>query len=511
MFGASSIVERNLLSFTDDSTPNSAASPTVVLATEQIQIGAGCKLRKLSDDTVFRITNDNEEYIRLSYSQVDEIEQIVYPFGLALLELFFNRVHPLVPVISRPAFLEKYSRTHREFDPMLLAMVYLHAINMWHLADDLKDLEKPNFEKLERLVLTMYSENVLSSTPKFSSCQGLILLMHYNFKGSAVLFREDDYWKKMSQLVTICEELGLNHNSDDWLTIPNWERRVRKVLTWALIMMDKTYSIMESRPSRISADNWVLNELEAQDFQVRDDEEVYIEKTDGENYVVNHGKLKVDSKQTELSLFGNLIFAKMVHWSYHVNDALSSIYNLKSIKFDDFSTVLSKSDTLLTNLTNWYESLPNHIKDIQIVENQLSTASFNLSYYLLHVLIHRRVLNSLIDNVGILADEEFTKFKSRFKTIVALLSDFNTQFIAHLSNEHFLNCFWYSTTTTALINVAIMHQLLIKATREELYIDDEVTDDTLLHQYATYINSLREFEPVSQSVGRALNHIYQYS
>jgi hypothetical protein len=513
LLGSSSIIERNLMSFkSDEYSPNAGHSPTVVLNQEQLILDFSSKLRKINDDTIFKIVNDNEEFIKLAYSQVDEIEQIVFPHGLALLNLFFTRVHPLLPVISRPVFLEKYSRTHREFDPLLLAMVYLQALNLWHLDPQLRDLRKPNYEKLERFVLIMYSENLVNSPPKLSTCQGLILLMHYDFKGSSsALFKKDDYWKKISQLVTICEELGLNYNSDDWLTIPNWERKVRKILAWALIMMDKTYSLLESRPSRISPDNWVLNELRSEDFQVEDDEEVFIEKSDGgENFVVNHGRLKTDPIQTELTLFGNLIFAKMVHLSYHVNDSLSSVFNLKSVKFDDFTTVIAKSDQLLTNLSNWYKTLPFHIRDIQIVANQISTASLNLSYYLVHFLIHRRILNSFIDSLDVMTDEQFTKFKPQFKSVWTLVRHFNDQFMDRLTNEHFTDCFWYSNTTNALINVAIVHQLLLKIVGEEFYIDDEISYEDLKAQNDKYLDVLQGFQDVSYNVTSALDHIGKF-
>lgn len=513
LLGASSIIERNLLNFHGDGlSPNPANSPSTVFNNEQIQIDIGSKLRKVSDETVFKIVNDNEEFIKLSYSQVDEIEQIVFPHGLSLLNLYFSRVHPLLPVISRPVFLEKYARTHREFDPLLLSLVYLHGINLWHLDPELQDLEGPNYEKLERLVMIMYSENLVNLPPKFSTCQGLILLMHYNFRSSSsALFNKDDYWKKVSQLVTICEDLGLNHNSDDWLTIPNWERRTRKILAWALIMMDKSYALLESRPSRISSDNWVLNELQSLDFQVEDAEEVFIEKTDGENFVVNHGRLiKSDPHYDELSLFGNLIFAKMVHLSYHVNDALSAIYNLKSLKFDDFTTVCSKSRVLLNNLSNWYDSIPFHIRDVQIISNQISAAPFILSYYQLQFLIHRRIINTFIDNYDILTDEEFTLLRPLFKQSFQLISQFNQQFLSKISNEHFTNCFWYSNTMTAFINVAILYRLLTRVLKEELYLDDEMTLEGLEKQSLNYINSLRDFEPVSQSISLALNHIHRF-
>ncbi|CEP24597.1 unnamed protein product [Cyberlindnera jadinii] len=518
LIGESSLIDKRLINFNTETMPSppEGHSPTFVLKKEQIQYSMASKLRKINDETIFRIVNDNEEYIKLSYAQVDEVEKIVYPHGLALLNLFFDRVHPLLPVCSRSVFLEKYSRTQREFEPMNLAMVYLHAINYWNLNPDLSNLELPNYEKLERLVLILYSDqqNLMHSAPKLSTCQALILMMHYNFKGlnsnSTPLFEKDDNWKKVNQIVTIAEELGLNHSSDEWYTIPKWERRIRKICSWALIMLDKTFALLESRPTRISADNWVLNELEFDDFLVEQDEEVFIEKTDGENFVINRGTTSMTHYKAELSLFGNLIFTKMVHLSYHYNDALTAIYNWKSIKFDDLTTVYEKCQGLLKSLTLWYNSMPSQVKEVQIVGSQISSVSLVLSYYLLQFLIHRRIIDSFLDSEHILTDDQLHMFKVQFKQTCSLLVEFNENFMKRLTNEHFTNCFWYATTTMGFTHPAIVYQLMIKLTKEEHYIDDQVSSEQLESVYRTYIECLRAFEPVSPNVSRALDHIQTY-
>ncbi|ONH65975.1 Transcriptional activator protein DAL81 [Cyberlindnera fabianii] len=514
--GPSSSFDKNLLVFNEvpESTSTSVGnSPSDVLNREQVQLDSGTKLRKIDDDVIFKIVNDNEEFINLSYAQVDEIEKLVYPHGLTLLNLYFRQVHPLLPVISKGVFFEKYARTHREFDPLLLCMVYLHAINFWSTDPKLAHLPKPSVEKLERLVLVLYSENLINLPPKFSTCQGLILLLHYSFtEAENDLFKPDDYWKKMSQLITICEELGLNYNSDDWVTIPSWERKVRKILTWTVILMDKMYALMEFRPSRVNPDNWLLNELRSEDFQMEENEEVFVERLDGEKYILNHKRGRPsDPVETEMTLFGNLIFVKMVHLSYYVNDALSELFNLKSLKFDDFDTILAKGTSMLTSLSKWYSSLPTQIKDIRIIAGTISTVSLNLSYYLLRFVIFRRILDSFID-ADTLTDEQYTNFKSTFKHInLTITQFFESTFMSKLTQDHFRACFFYSDTANAFINIAIVHQLLLKISKEELYLDDEYTYEHTRSQYQTYINTLSSFAPHSKAVVHALDKIKTFA
>lgn len=523
LLGPTSIIEKNLLNFYKNSEDNynnnsingknnhsSANSPTnTIIKKEQIIIDGSIKIRKINNDSFFEIINDNEEFIKLSYQQVDEIEKIVYPYGWNLINLYFKIVHPMLPIISYPVFLEKYSRTHREFDPILLAALYLQAMNWWHMDEDLKNKPKPNYLKLERLLLVLYSENLINLPPKFSTCQGLILLINYNFhKSSNGLLRQNDDWKIISQLITICEELGLNYNSEDWITVPSWERKLRKLLTWGIILLDKMYSLLEFRPSRINPDNWILNELVLQDFQIEDSEEVFIEKTNGENFVLNHG-VHPNKAMDDNSIYGNLIFVKMVHLSYHINDLLNEIFNLKSLKFDDFDTLLTKSSRLLQNLDEWYKSLPSQIQDSTMI-NQISSAPLNLLYYTVKFLIYRRLLNYFIENSSSITTEQFQKFKPIFKKLFKEVQDFNQIFINSLTVEHFTNCFWYSNTTKSFIVVAIVTLLMIKITNEELYLDDEYDDEILTKQYHDYRDNLKAIATSFHPAKLALDHIDQF-
>lgn len=520
LLGPTSIIEKNLLNFDKNYEDNGGKtnpgnSPTnTIIKKEQIIIDGSIKIRKINNDSFFEIINDNEEFIKLSYQQVDEIEKIVYPYGWNLINLYFKIVHPMLPIISYPVFLEKYSRTHREFDPILLASLYLHAINWWHLDKDLQKKPKPNFLKLERLLLVLYSENLINLPPKFSTCQGLILLINYNFHYTSTnpLLKQNDDWKIVSQLITICEELGLNYNSEDWITVPSWERKLRKLLTWGIILLDKMCSLLEFRPSRINPDNWILNELILQDFQIEDSEEVFIEKTNGENFVLNHGinHKMINKEIDENSIYGNLIYVKMIHLSYHINDLLNEIFNLKSLKFDDFDILLIKSSRLLQNLDEWFKNLPSQIQNSIIINNQISSAPLNLLYYTIKFLIYRRLLNYFIENSSIITTDQYQKFKPIFKKLFKEIQDFNQIFINSLTVEHFTNCFWYSNTTKSFIVVAIITLLMVKITNEELYLDDEYDDEILTKQYHDYRDNLKAIATNFYPAKLALDHIDQF-
>ncbi|CCH41375.1 Transcriptional activator protein [Wickerhamomyces ciferrii] len=526
ILGPTSVIEKNLLSFNNNNLGNGnsqvtspeSTSSTQFINQEQIIVDSSIKLRKINNDSIFEIVNDNEESIKLSYKQVDEIEKIVYPYGLNLINLYFKIVHPLLPVICKPVFLEKYSRTHREFDPILLCAIYLQALSWWHIDDFLKTKPKPNFHKLERMLRVLYADNLTNLPPKFTTCQGLILLINYDFRenNSKILLRQNNDWKFISQLITICEELGLNHNSEDWHTIPNWERKTRKLLTWSIILMDKIYSLLEFRPSRISSNNWILNEINSSDFKISQEEEIFLEKTSDHdnNYILSHSiKGSKDDDENEQSLYGNLIFVKMIHLSYHINDTLDEIYNLKSLKFDDFNIILNKTSRLLTNLDHWYQNLPEQIKSNSLIKptGEISSAPLNLMVFTLKFLIYRRILNYILENPETLSYDEFLmKFKLIFKKLFNEIQFFNNGFINTLTVEHFSNCFWYSNSTKSFISVVIVLLLQIKISQHELYLDDEFNLDTLNAEFIEYRENLKTIAMDFTPARLALDHIDQF-
>jgi hypothetical protein len=81
---------------------------------------------QLSDSTLRRVSS-SEAFLLLpdpgtqGYSDelddLDAIEAIVRPHGRALVDMYFRIVFPSFPIIHKEVYLEKYSRSYREFSP----------------------------------------------------------------------------------------------------------------------------------------------------------------------------------------------------------------------------------------------------------------------------------------------------------------------------------------------------------------------------------------------------------
>ena len=243
----------------------------------------GMSCRRVSRDTHFALTPYSETHSRTQeIEDLDAIESIVRPHGRRLVNIYFQFVHPsfpildkrytIPPLLSQPptvltstnrTFMEKYTRTYREFSPPCLAGVYMLASRWWHYDRELSSKEQPDTEALEKVARTSL-QNVIDR-PKLSTVQGGLLLLQ--FRGSS-----NGAWALSSQLVAVAQELGLDATCADW-AIPAWEKGLRTRLGWTIFMMDKWFvlfnlvsgieltllnrmALCQGRASHIVDENW---------------------------------------------------------------------------------------------------------------------------------------------------------------------------------------------------------------------------------------------------------------
>ncbi|KAG9804434.1 hypothetical protein KCU77_g22766, partial [Aureobasidium melanogenum] len=86
--------------------------------------GGAVKIRKVDDFNAFTIHEDQGTIgYDTEQSRVDAIQQLVEPYGPALIDLYFRIIHPSFPILHKGVFLEKAARSYREFSPALLAAI----------------------------------------------------------------------------------------------------------------------------------------------------------------------------------------------------------------------------------------------------------------------------------------------------------------------------------------------------------------------------------------------------
>lgn len=166
------------------------------------------KVRKLSEDGTFLRMPDRAQLQATSDSltvSLDAVESMVAPFGHALVELFFQHVHPTFPVLAEDAFRLSH-RTRRGLSPLLLSAVYVLALKWLDpMSKTAATNHTPDAARLQSTALKLFGEAL--ANPQISTIQAGLLLSQNSSLSTATL---------NAQLVTAGFELGLHQDCSTW-------------------------------------------------------------------------------------------------------------------------------------------------------------------------------------------------------------------------------------------------------------------------------------------------------
>jgi Fungal specific transcription factor domain len=315
----------------------------------------------LSLGTLRRV-NDNETFIMFSddttldygddAEALEVIDQIVYPHGPALLDLYFRIVHPSFPIVQKHVFLERVRSGDRKPSPPLLAGMYILALNWWSYDRSLSKHPKPDLAQLD--AVASKSLAAAMQRPKLSTVQaGLLLLQR----------PEADSWSLTTQLVAIGQELGLHLDCSNW-SIPLWERGLRKRIAWALYMQDKWSSLIHGRPSHIFSANWAVQPLVDEDSGV-DSQANPSTATATEDEIADHER-------------GQVLFSQMISLTAIMAEVMDTFYTQVAIQ--DFANAGTKSTRIILErakpvqikLKDWFGKLPLSLRMDDVQKGRLS-------------------------------------------------------------------------------------------------------------------------------------------
>ncbi|CUM46108.1 uncharacterized protein AC631_01412 [Debaryomyces fabryi] len=414
---------------------------------EQVNLSNSTSLRKVGDNAQFILKDDQSprSYQNMS-NDVDTVEKFVAPHGQILIDLYFRIIHPSYPILHKKVFLEKYSRTHREFSAPLLAAVYALAIQWWEYDPQLNKFPKPNVDLILKVGLNNYLLEILKR-PKLSAVQAGLLLLQCkhiiqssNEQDTAVknsantnspaLTSDSHYsdWVLCSQVITLAEELGLGLNCKNW-KLPKWERGLRKRLAWAVYMEDKWLSLKNSRPSHINELNWVVVSLIDEDFPEK--------HGDGD---LKEGSSDIDN--------GKKIFMNLINLTMILSDILDKFYSMKAMaEINDIAQVLQIAKPLQLRLRNWYHSLPVDLQMSSVQPRKLcSNGYLQLAYFATELTLHRKIITTIF--VQSLAGNPPPKeLVGVCRTAAKTRLSASIEFVRDLKPEH-MHSFWHSSSSS---------------------------------------------------------------
>ena len=255
------------------------------------------------------------------------IEIAVGSSGPALVNLYFDHVHPGFPLLDKRDFLNRYRRSTFSIAPPLLAAVYTLAVR-WS-PHDVRPRSGLEVDGNAMQELTLKSLEMAMRQPEISTVQAGLLLFQQPDEGS---------WLLTAQLVAIGQGLGLHLDCSDW-GLPNWEQGLRKRTAWALFMQDKWGALVHGCPAHISDANWAVPPLAEADFEEDLDE-------------TRTGNQSAGTESTRL------LFCAMVSLTLILSEILETFYSVKKGHQIDTRAILERAKPIQISLRNWHASLP---------------------------------------------------------------------------------------------------------------------------------------------------------
>jgi len=312
-------------------------------------------LRKVNDHETFIMYDDEDVQDYGDDAEAfDAIEQIISPYGPALIELYFQIVHPSFPIIQKRVFLERFRDGERNFTPALLAGMYILALNWWSHDPKLAIKPRPEAGQLETIASKSLSATM--QRPKLSTVQAGLLLLQ---------LPEADSWSLTTQLVAIGQELGLHLDCSNW-EIPLWERELRKRIAWALYMQDKWSSLIHGRPSHIFGANWAVQPMSVGD--------TVSEESQGNP----NAAFETEEEREEIEK-GRILFSQMISLTSIMAEIMDTFYTQTAIS--DFANagrnstrlILDRAKPVQIKLKEWFAKLPAVVRMDNIVTKKLSS------------------------------------------------------------------------------------------------------------------------------------------
>lgn len=152
---------------------------------------------------------------------------------------------------------------------VLLAAIYASSVRFSPYDDYLcvsNSYEVPESMNLWRIVQSELSYQM--HTPHLCAIQSLLLYVQKMPTGRGSSAADTPYiWSLMTSIVSQANSIGLHLECQSW-SIPDWEKRLRRRLWWAIFIEEKWRSMMRGVPSIINDDQWDVSRLENGDFTI---------------------------------------------------------------------------------------------------------------------------------------------------------------------------------------------------------------------------------------------------
>lgn len=189
--------------------------------------------------------------------------------ALSLVELYFEHVHPLIPVINRTEFMAKFKDPNDLPSLMLLQAVLLCGSRVSNnpLLFDSKGLSNLASLTFFRRAKALYETNYESDPVSIIQT---VLLMGSFWEGPEDVTRNSYYWTRVA--VGLAQGFGFHRDISSSSTVSASSKKIWRRIWWCLFEKDRNVAIAFGRPSTIDLADSDVPMLTLEDFDESDPE-----------------------------------------------------------------------------------------------------------------------------------------------------------------------------------------------------------------------------------------------
>ncbi|KAH8695471.1 fungal-specific transcription factor domain-containing protein [Talaromyces proteolyticus] len=362
-----------------------------------------------------------------------ELWQILDPMGAwHLIGLYSRFVDPYFPIVSRHQIPNNVDSLSNMPLGLLTAMCATALpFIMYDEALYTLLLRPPSSQDLYRLAwLGVTSELHAPSLTTLQACLILQQRLPTNLYLSDTAFT----WTLMSTAVSVAQTIGLHRDPSAWLSVPTWERQLRRRLWWALWVMEKWVALARGMPSHLHDDDSDVTSIAISDIQ---------------NTLSTHG-------DNHAHLY------HLVNLTGILSDIQHTYYTVRAINrtSSDLQYSLEAAKSLRARLKDWRGNVPDELRfrarccagdsvQSSYGETLDGNGGLHLSYIVAHMTLFRALLRPLNNWPAIMLQspsDQANAVKEGAKAVVrgALLcvKEF-VEFIEALTETQW-NAFWHS-------------------------------------------------------------------
>lgn len=179
--------------------------------------------------------------------QREILEQILGDHTVSILDLYFQKIHPCLPIVDKASFWLMWHRDRARISSPLLCQMYAVSIVFWACSNALKYAGQPDMAFAWNQAVVALRDDLLAPcmTTVHASLLAITGRPNIGLTGNVV---------KAGSMITLAHSLALHRDPSSW-QIPDQEKRIRINVWWAVVIHDYWASIAHGTPPNIRREN----------------------------------------------------------------------------------------------------------------------------------------------------------------------------------------------------------------------------------------------------------------